>query len=111
MQTQFVFDLGIFERFLADVRDLGIDHKGGVMAGVGPVQSLRVLECMQICVGITQRIHRELGTFPANKLIINRDCGLRHLPAHVARSKLSAMVKGTVAVRRTLPEPTVEQGA
>jgi methionine synthase II (cobalamin-independent) len=60
---------------------------------------------------ITQRIHRALGTFPADKLIINPDCGLCHLPAHVARSKLSAMVEGTVAVRRTLPEPTVEQGA
>jgi methionine synthase II (cobalamin-independent) len=46
-----------------------------------------------------------------DKLITNPDCGLRHLPAHVARSKLSAMVEGTVAVRRTLPEPTVEQGA
>jgi 5-methyltetrahydropteroyltriglutamate--homocysteine methyltransferase len=49
-------------------------------------------------------------------LIINPDCGLRHLPADVARAKLAAMVEGTIAVRRTLPaalgqEPTVEQGA
>jgi methionine synthase II (cobalamin-independent) len=60
--------------------------------------------------------------FPANKLIINPDCGLCHLPAHVTRSKLAVMVEGTMAVRRTLPiqagsrtvtsaEPTVEQGA
>jgi methionine synthase II (cobalamin-independent) len=28
---------------------------------------------------------------------------LRHLPAHVARSKLAAMVEGTMAVRATLP--------
>jgi hypothetical protein len=34
--------------------------------------------------------------------ILNPDCGLRHLPADVARSKLAAMVKGTAAVRRTL---------
>jgi 5-methyltetrahydropteroyltriglutamate--homocysteine methyltransferase len=52
---------------------------------------------------IARRIHRALGTFPADKLIINPDCGLRHLPADVARSKLAAMVEGTVAVRRTLP--------
>ncbi|MGH3883824.1 MAG: hypothetical protein ACRDRC_10530, partial [Pseudonocardiaceae bacterium] len=73
---------------------------------------------------IAQRIHKALETFPADKLIINPDCGLRHLPADVARSKLAAMVEGTAAVRRTLPiqvgptehpltssEPTVEQGA
>ncbi|MBV9029529.1 MAG: hypothetical protein JO364_04295 [Pseudonocardiales bacterium] len=29
------------------------------------------------------RIHRALDIFPADKLIINPDCGLRHLPSHV----------------------------
>src|ERR671917_1397267 len=52
---------------------------------------------------IAQRIQKALETFPADKLIINPDCGLRNLPADVARSKLAAMVEGTVAVRRTLP--------
>ncbi|MGH3540736.1 MAG: hypothetical protein ACRDQJ_20945, partial [Pseudonocardiaceae bacterium] len=70
---------------------------------------------------IAQRIRKALETFPADKLIINPDCGLRHLPADVARAKLAAMVQGTIAVRRTLPaalsqeppsqEPTIEQGA
>jgi 5-methyltetrahydropteroyltriglutamate--homocysteine methyltransferase len=72
---------------------------------------------------IARRIRKALDTFPAEKLIINPDCGLRHLPADVARAKLVAMVKGTVAVRRSLPtesgftqsesvpEPTVAQGA
>lgn len=41
---------------------------------------------------IAQRIRRALDTFPADKLIINPDCGLRHLPADVARSKLAAMI-------------------
>jgi methionine synthase II (cobalamin-independent) len=56
-----------------------------------------------------------------DKLISNPDCGLCHLPAYIARSKLAAMVEGTMAVRRTVaiqsgtrtvtsPEPTVEQG-
>jgi 5-methyltetrahydropteroyltriglutamate--homocysteine methyltransferase len=53
---------------------------------------------------IAQRISKALETFPADKLIINPDCGLRNLPAAVARSKLAAMVEGTVAIRRTLPE-------
>ncbi|MGH3885807.1 MAG: hypothetical protein ACRDSZ_04420 [Pseudonocardiaceae bacterium] len=52
---------------------------------------------------IAQRIRKALETFPADKLVINPDCGLRHLPADVARSKLATMVEGTVAVRRTLP--------
>ncbi|PZS30966.1 MAG: hypothetical protein DLM61_09545 [Pseudonocardiales bacterium] len=79
---------------------------------------------------IAQRIRKALETFPADKLIINPDGGLRHLPADVARSKLAAMVIGTAAIRRTLttqlgpdqlvelneltvtsPVPTVEQGA
>ena len=72
---------------------------------------------------ITARIWKALETFPPEKLIINPDCGLRHLPADVARAKLVAMVEGTVAVRRTLlaesgptppelaPEPATAQGA
>jgi 5-methyltetrahydropteroyltriglutamate--homocysteine methyltransferase len=52
---------------------------------------------------VAARIRTALKTFPAEKLIINPDCGLRHLPADVARAKLAAMVQGTIAVRRTLP--------
>ncbi|MGH3865133.1 MAG: hypothetical protein ACRDQ4_03170 [Pseudonocardiaceae bacterium] len=102
-------DLGVIQRFGWD-RALGL--------GVVDVKTEQI-ESPELIVA---RIHRALDIFPANKLIINPDCGLRHLPAHVARSKLAAMVDGTVAVRRTLPiqsgprpvtssEPTVEQGA
>lgn len=59
---------------------------------------------------IAQRIRRALDTFPADKLIINPDCGLRHLPADVARSKLAAMVEGTAAVRCTLPAELAQPG-
>jgi 5-methyltetrahydropteroyltriglutamate--homocysteine methyltransferase len=52
---------------------------------------------------VAARIRKALRTFPAEKLIINPDCGLRHLPGDVARAKLTAMVEGTAAVRRTLP--------
>ncbi|WP_300015414.1 methylenetetrahydrofolate reductase [Pseudonocardia sp.] len=47
VQTQFVFDLPIFERWLAQVRDLGLDRRCTVIAGVGPVRSLRALEFLQ----------------------------------------------------------------
>jgi 5-methyltetrahydropteroyltriglutamate--homocysteine methyltransferase len=52
---------------------------------------------------VAARIRKALKSFPAEKLIINPDCGLRHLPANVARAKLAAMVQGTIAVRNTLP--------
>ena len=56
---------------------------------------------------VAAHIRKALKTFPAERLIINPDCGLRHLPADVARAKLAAMVEGTVAVRRTLPSQAV----
>lgn len=94
------------------IQRLGWDRALGL--GVVDVKSERI-ESADL---IARRIGRALETFPAEKLIINPDCGLRHLPADVARAKLVAMVEGTVAVRRTLPtqsvptpEPTAEQGA
>ena len=38
----------------------------------------------------------------AERLIVNPDCGLRHLPADIARAKLRAMVEGTAVVRREI---------
>ena len=92
------------------IQRLGWDRALGL--GVVDVKTEQV-ESAEV---IAQRIQKALETFPADKLIINSDCGLRHLPADVARAKLAAMVEGTIAVRRTLPaalgqEPTVEQGA
>jgi 5-methyltetrahydropteroyltriglutamate--homocysteine methyltransferase len=94
------------------IQRLGWDRALGL--GVVDVKSKRI-ESAEL---IATRIRKALDTFPAEKLIINPDCGLRHLPADVARAKLAAMVEGTIAVRRTLPtesepasEPTAEQGA
>jgi 5-methyltetrahydropteroyltriglutamate--homocysteine methyltransferase len=36
---------------------------------------------------------------PCDRLMINPDCGLRHLTPEVARRKLGAMVAGTALVR------------
>jgi 5-methyltetrahydropteroyltriglutamate--homocysteine methyltransferase len=51
---------------------------------------------------VAARIRRALEFVPASKLMINPDCGLRHLPADVARAKLRAMVAGAVQVREEL---------
>jgi methylenetetrahydrofolate reductase (NADPH) len=46
-QTQFVFDVPIFAQWMERVRDLGLDQRCWIMAGVGPVKSLRALEHMR----------------------------------------------------------------
>ncbi|MGH3752857.1 MAG: methylenetetrahydrofolate reductase [Pseudonocardiaceae bacterium] len=71
VQTQFVFDLGIFERFMADVRDLGTDQRCGVIAGVGPVRSLRALEYLRTKVPgihVPDAMVRRLRGVPAGRV-------------------------------------------
>jgi 5-methyltetrahydropteroyltriglutamate--homocysteine methyltransferase len=51
---------------------------------------------------VAARIRRALEFVPAQRLMVNPDCGLRHLPAEVARAKLRAMVAGAALVRREL---------
>jgi 5-methyltetrahydropteroyltriglutamate--homocysteine methyltransferase len=48
---------------------------------------------------IADRIRRALDVIPAERLVINPDCGLVHLPRDVAFKKLSAMAEGTRMVR------------
>jgi methylenetetrahydrofolate reductase (NADPH) len=47
VQTQYVFDVGLFTRWMTDVRELGVAQHCSVIAGVGPIRSLRVLEFMR----------------------------------------------------------------
>jgi 5-methyltetrahydropteroyltriglutamate--homocysteine methyltransferase len=49
---------------------------------------------------VASHIRRALEFVPADRLMINPDCGLRHLPADVARAKLRAMVAGAAQVRK-----------
>jgi 5-methyltetrahydropteroyltriglutamate--homocysteine methyltransferase len=64
---------------------------------------------------VARRIRRALEFVPAEKLVVNPDCGLRHLPADAARAKLRAMVAGTAEVRAELrpakPEGAAERSA
>jgi 5-methyltetrahydropteroyltriglutamate--homocysteine methyltransferase len=48
---------------------------------------------------VADRIRRALDILPADKLVINPDCGCVHLPREVAFSKLAAMAEGTRQVR------------
>jgi len=46
-QTQYVFDVPAFARWMTEVRDLGLDQRCRILAGVGPVRSLRALSHLQ----------------------------------------------------------------
>jgi 5-methyltetrahydropteroyltriglutamate--homocysteine methyltransferase len=51
---------------------------------------------------VADRIRRALEIVPAERLVINPDCGCVHLPRDVAYNKLAAMVEGTRMVRTEL---------
>jgi methylenetetrahydrofolate reductase (NADPH) len=47
VQTQYIFDVPVFERFMAQVRDLGLHEKVHLLAGVGPLRSPKTAEFMR----------------------------------------------------------------
>jgi 5-methyltetrahydropteroyltriglutamate--homocysteine methyltransferase len=51
---------------------------------------------------VAERIREALAILPAERLSVNPDCGLLHLPREVAFPKLAAMVEGAQLVRREL---------
>ena len=54
---------------------------------------------------VAARIRRALEYVDPGRLVVNPDCGLRHLTPEVARRKLHAMVAGTAIVRAELGAP------
>lgn len=80
-------DLELIRRYRWD-RDLGL--------GVVDVKS----EDVEPVDLVAAHIRRALEFVPADRLIVNPDCGLRHLPAATARSKLQSMVAAASLVRR-----------
>jgi 5-methyltetrahydropteroyltriglutamate--homocysteine methyltransferase len=82
-------DLQLLRKYGWD-RDLGL--------GVVDVKS----EDIETSSLIAGRIRRALDVVAPEHLIVNPDCGLRHLPPDVARAKLRAMVEGAAAVRAEL---------
>jgi methylenetetrahydrofolate reductase (NADPH) len=52
VQTQFVFDVDVFARWMRRVGDLGLAERCGILAGVGPIRSLRALEFMAGIPGV-----------------------------------------------------------
>jgi methylenetetrahydrofolate reductase (NADPH) len=70
-QTQFVFDLPAFTRFMAEVVDRGLDTRCAVLAGVGPIRSLRALEFLSTSVPgvhVPDDVARRLRGVPAGRV-------------------------------------------
>jgi 5-methyltetrahydropteroyltriglutamate--homocysteine methyltransferase len=80
-------DLELFKRYTVPF-DLGL--------GVIDVKS-RNVESPEQVAGRVRRALRYLGP---DRITINPDCGLRHLPPEVARHKLTAMSTGAATVRK-----------
>jgi methylenetetrahydrofolate reductase (NADPH) len=71
VQTQYVFDIAAFARWMAEVRDLGLEQHCGILAGVGPIRSIRALEHMGANVPgvhVPGEVARRLRGVPADRV-------------------------------------------
>lgn len=70
VQTQFVFDVDAFAGWMARVCDLGLHERCGILAGVGPIRSLRALEFIAEIPGVVvpAAFARRLRGVPAERV-------------------------------------------
>ena len=68
-----------------------------IEVGVGVIDVKRP-EVEPVEVVVT-RLREALRVLPPERIVVNPDCGLRHLPAESARGKLTAMVEAAARVR------------
>ncbi|WP_198962085.1 methylenetetrahydrofolate reductase [Pseudonocardia sp. MH-G8] len=70
-QTQFTFDVPAFARFMAEVVDRGIAQRCSVLAGVGPIRSLRAYEFVRSQVPgvhLPESVGRRLRGVPGDRV-------------------------------------------
>jgi methylenetetrahydrofolate reductase (NADPH) len=70
VQTQFVFDVPAFSRWMAQVRDLGLTERCYVLAGVGIIRSRRALDFFRDKlpgVHVPDDVYRRLRAVPADQ--------------------------------------------
>lgn len=85
VQTQYVFDVDAFARWMSQVRDLGLHERCHILAGVGPITSVRALSHLQ------------------------RDVPGVHIPADVARRLLAVPASHTADEGVSLCAETIGQ--
>ena len=70
VQTQFVFDVPAFARWMAQVRDLGLHERCAILAGVGAVRSVKALDYMRDHVPgveVPDAAHQRLRAVPPGR--------------------------------------------
>jgi len=77
-------------------------HRWDRVLGVG-VLDVKTSEVESAAL-VERRIERALAVVAPERLLVTPDCGLRHLPAPVARAKLLAMTTAAAAVRVRLAD-------
>ncbi|MGH2583664.1 MAG: methylenetetrahydrofolate reductase [Dehalococcoidia bacterium] len=73
VQTQFIFDVPLFARWMEQVRGLGLHERCHVLAGVGPVRSLRALDHMRREVPgihVPDAVVRRLSGVPEDRVAV-----------------------------------------
>jgi len=70
IQTQYIFDVRTFEMFMSEVVDLGLTERCAVLAGLGPIRSLRALEHLRELPGIVvpDEVAKRLQSQPASRV-------------------------------------------
>ncbi len=70
IQTQFVFDVPIVERWMQQVRDLGLDTRCSILCGVGPIRTRRALDFLAALPGvyIPDHVVKRIKGTPEDKL-------------------------------------------
>jgi len=71
VQTQYVFDVGIFRSWVDRVCDLGLDQHCYILAGVGPIMSHRALHYLAeelSGVYVPHDVVRRLASVPENRI-------------------------------------------
>lgn len=71
VQTQFVFDVPAFARWMDAVREVGLDERCHVLAGVGPIRSLRAMEYLNANVpgvNVPAEVERRLRGVPGDRV-------------------------------------------
>jgi methylenetetrahydrofolate reductase (NADPH) len=71
IQTQFVFDVPAFIRWMAQVRDLGLDERCSILAGVGIVRSRRALDFIRDKlpgIHVPDDVYHRLRAVPADRI-------------------------------------------
>ncbi|PXY37080.1 5,10-methylenetetrahydrofolate reductase [Prauserella coralliicola] len=71
VQTQYVFDVDVFAQWVKCLRDMGVTEQCAVLAGVGPIRSLRALDFLRTGVpgvNVPADVDRRLRAVPPDRV-------------------------------------------